>query len=216
MIKAPDPQLIAGGGEKVRTLTADYTVVLSMGGQAMTLGQSVNFVLPDKLHRVMKTPMGDQTMVINGDRGYSSSGGQNRPLPGEMVVEQFQDLNRELLVLASSLGRPDLEAVSGGSEEVEGTPCDVAAVSLGGTESRLYIDADGKVVKQSYQGKHPMLRTPGQMEVLYSDYREVDGWMVPHKHVMTFEGDELATISVDAISINGAVEDALFELPAGE
>lgn len=204
------------GGRKVQSVTSDSTVTLNLGGQAMTLGQTVNFVLPDKLRMVMKTPMGDQAMVINGRRGFASAAGQSRPLPGEMVSEQLQDLNRELLVLAGSLGQSDLKAFSGGSTKIEGTPCDIAAVSLDGSEARLCIDADGNVIRQSYQGKHPMQRTPGKIEVLYSDYREVDGWMVPHKQVMTFEGEELATISVDSIAINGAVESTWFELPEGE
>jgi len=207
---------LIGGGEPARSVKADYTVVLSLGGQAMTLGQSVDYVPPDKMRMVMKTPMGEQTLVINGDKGYAASAGQSRPLPGEMVADQREDLNRDLVILAGAQGRPDFEAVAAGSAEVDGTACDVAAVSLAGTESRLCIAADGKVLKQTYQGQHPMQRTPGKMEIVFSDYRDVGGRMLPHKQVMTFEGQPLATISVNSISINGDVESSLFDLPDGE
>jgi predicted Zn-dependent peptidase len=207
---------IAGDGAKVTSVKTDMTMEVKMGGQSMALGQSVAFELPDKMSVTVSTPMGEQKIVINGDRGVMSMGGQQRPLPEEMVADQFKQLTRDLLLLANSLGEEGLEAVAAGKEEVDGRSCDIVAVSFQGAESRLFVAPDGTVVKQVYQGNHPMQRTPGTIEVHFSDYREVDGRMIPHKRVMHFDGEEFASVSIDAISINPELEAGMFEMPASD
>jgi hypothetical protein len=201
---------VGRGQEPVETVQADYSVEMSMGGQTMSLGQNVVLQMPDRLLQTISFMGQEQTVVINGDKGYVLADGQKRAFQGEQATEELEDLNRDLLVLVSRAG--DVEAVAAGQEEVDGGICDVVAVTLEGIESRLCIDADGMVVRQSYQGKHPMQQTPGRMEVTYSDYREVGGRMVPHMQVMTFDGQALATISVNSIEINAELDGSLFEL----
>ena len=190
-----------------------YTTALSMGGQQMSVGQDVSFILPNKMRTILKTPMGEQVIVLNEDKGYQGFGGQNQPLPGDSVEEGLKQLGRELLVLAGNAGHPEVEAVAAGTENVNGTECQVVAVTFMGMESRLYVDADGKVVKQAYQGKHPLQGTPGLIEIIFSDYSDVDGRLVAHKRVMSFEGQEVATSTLDSIQINPELDVALFEVP---
>jgi hypothetical protein len=184
-----------------------------MGGQTMSLGQDVSLVYPDKVRQTMKTPMGEQVVVLNGSKGYMSAGGQTQTLPSAVIEDEQLKLGRDLLVLLNNAGSPTLEAVAAGADEVNGSPCDVIAVTFRGAESRLCVAGDGMVVKQSYQGKHPMQGTPGLMEVLFSDYGEVDGRLIPHKRVIHFEGQELATITLDAIELNPDIDVAQFEMP---
>ncbi len=61
---------------------------------------------------------------------------------------------------------------------------------------------DGTVLRQTYQGKHPMQQTPGMIEVLFSEYSDVSGHLIAHKQVMTFEGQPLATVTVNSIELN--------------
>jgi hypothetical protein len=130
------------------------------------------------------------------------------------VAYQISDLSRQLLFLVSGVGDDSLEAVAAGSEDVDGAPCEIVAVSYGGTESRLWIAADGTVTKQVYQGKHPMQGTPGTIELRFSDYREQDGRMIPYKQTMLFEGEELGTMEINTIAINPELAADTFEIPA--
>ena len=96
---------------------------------------------------------------------------------------------------------------------MDGAACDVLAVSYKGADSRLWVNDQGRVVKQTYQGNNPMTRTPGQFEVFYSDYRTQDGRQIPFKEVIKIDGDEAMTLPLEKFEVNPQVETALFEKP---
>jgi hypothetical protein len=152
-------------------------------------------------------------VVLNGSRGVMRAGGQSQPVPATMVEEGLQDLSRELLVLASHRDSPKIEAVAAGKADVDGRSCDVVVVSYGGTESRLCVDETGKVLKQTYNGKHPVNQTPALVEVLFSEYGDVDGRLVPHKQVISYDGQELMTVTLNSMQINPELDSAQFEVP---
>jgi predicted Zn-dependent peptidase len=207
---------IAGAGMKIKSMSADMTRSMKMGGNSIPLGESVTVELPDKLNVKRTLPMGEQKIIINGDQGKVMMGTQQQDLPAAMVKEQVQELSRDLLFLANSLGAEGLEAVAAGTEEMDGVTYDIVSVTFNGLESRLYVAPDGTVAKQVYQGKHPVQQTPGTVEMLFSDYREVDGRTYPFKRVMNFEGEEVLSTSVDKVSFNPEVEAGMFEMPASD
>jgi hypothetical protein len=184
-----------------------------MGGQAISLKQKTSVILPDQMLVIVSTPMGEQKIVVNGDRGVMSMGPQKQDMPGEMIAQQKEELWRNLVILASYLNSDELESVAGDSDEVDGTGCDMVAVTFRGTESRLCVAEDGKVLKQSYRGNHPMQRVPGTMELLFSDYHEVDGRMLPFKEVLNFEGEKLAETTYEEILIDPELSADLFAIP---
>jgi hypothetical protein len=191
-------------------MDGDYTIALNMGGQTMSLGQQITIEMPDKIRQVFKTPMGEQIVLINGDRGMVMAGGQKQPFPESQVADQLQELNRELLFLVGHAH--DAEAVAGGREEVDGSPCTVVSVGFEGIESVLCVEDNGKILSQTYQGEHPMQRTPGEIIVVYSDYRDVSGYNLPHKRLMNFDGQEFATIATNAIAVNPELDPSTFEI----
>jgi predicted Zn-dependent peptidase len=201
------------GAAEIASVVSDSTIAFSLGGQTMSLTQDMSLVLPDKLHQTIKTPMGDQMLVINGDQGYMKAGGQTQPLPGSAIEDQLKDLGRELLVLMGNRDNPEMEALAAGSDNVDGTSCDLMAVNFMGSESRICVADDGTVIRQSYQGKHPMQQTPGMIEVRFSEYSEISGHLIAHKQVMTFEGQPLATITLNSIELNPDIDSTIFEMP---
>jgi hypothetical protein len=89
------------------------------------------------------------------------------------------------------------------------------AVELDGTSYTLGIDpAAGQVLSLSYQRRGPE-GTFGQFVQVFSDFRTVDGLTLPFKISATFNSqpwkDQSSTI--EAITINGKVDPALFERP---
>ena len=78
------------------------------------------------------------------------------------------------------------------------------AVTLMGAESRLCVDGDGNIVRQIYQGRHPMQQTPGTLELAFSDFTDMDGAQVPKSQVMYFDGQEIAKMTLESFSMNGA------------
>jgi predicted Zn-dependent peptidase len=205
-----------GAAEPVRSLQASTNVTVNMGGQSMSMLQETSIALPDKVRHTVQTPMGEQVLVINGGKGVGQGGGRTAPLPADMVEKSLRQLGRELLFLADHAGDPELEAVAAGADEVDGAACEIVSVSFEGSESRLCIDETGKVLKQSYKGQHPFLGTPGLIELRFTDYEEIEGRQLPRTQTILFDGDEVATQTVESMEINPELDAALFELPATE
>ena len=55
-----------------------------------------------------------------------------------------------------------------------------------------------------------MERTPGVMEIIFSEYTDIDGRMLPNKRVMTFDGQELMTMTMLEMKVNADIDEALF------
>lgn len=200
--------------DSVRAIRTVGSMEINLGGQAMTLGRDVLLVFPDKVRQVQKTPMGDITAVIKGSEGFVQMNGQTRALPAEQVQSQMQELMRDLRMLVRNHADAGLEAVAAGSETLDGKPCDIVAVSYKGSDSRLWVDAQGRVLKQTFRGTHPMTRAPGQFEALFSDYRTLDGRQVPFKETIKIDGEDAMTLTLEKFEVNPQVEMAQFDQPA--
>jgi hypothetical protein len=202
---------IRGGRPAVTSLEGDYTLALNMGGQTMSIGQKVAIRLPDKVRQTVNTPMGAQSVVINGTRGMASAGGQSQGVPQDDVADELEDLKRELVFLASRVD--DVDAVAGDATEVDDRACTLVATSLDNVESVLCIAQDGAVLSQSYQGTHPFQGTPGEVTVIFSDYRDAGGYSIPHKRLLKFDGQTVVTLTANSIALNPEIDDSTFELP---
>jgi len=202
---------IRGDQAAVTSIQGDYTIALSMSGQTMSLGQKVAIRLPDKVSQTVSTPMGNQAVVINGTRGMMSAGGQSQAVPASDIAEELEDLKRELIFIVSQIDA--VEAVAGETSDVDGNACTLVAATLEGIESVLCIAEDGSVLSQSYQGTHPFQGTPGQVTVVFSDYRDAGGYSIPHKRVMLFEGEAVVTLTTNSVALNPQIEDSVFEIP---
>ncbi len=206
-------KLNRGIDEPIRSLAVGFTMIASIGGEPISMTQELSVVLPDKTRQVVKTPLGEQVLVFNGTRGVAMSELGSVPIPPERVAEALESLALDLLVLASHAGSPELKAVAAGSDEWDGVGCDLVSVSFMGAESRLCVDPTGTVLFQRHQGKHPLEGNPGVMEVFYSDYRELDGRLVPYTRLIRFEGQDLVKMTLDSMAINPDLSPDLFDLP---
>jgi len=200
--------------DKVSALRTAGTIQISMGGQSISLNQTVVYVFPDKMRIDQKTPMGEMATVVSGTEGFALRGGKSMPLPPEQIQERQKTMGRDLRFLVRYSDDPTLEAVAAGQEAVDGTQCDVIAVTFRGVESRVWVDPSGKVLKQAYQGTNPLTRSPGQAEAFFSDYRDHEGRQVPHKQVVRFDGQDVMTLTLDSFEVNPQVDAAQFEKPA--
>jgi zinc protease len=204
------------GGEapsSVDAIRSSGTMTINMGGQSMSMKRTVLIDFPDRLRQAMQTPMGEQVVVLAGEGSFMSFGGQVRPIPAEKVQEEARDLARDLRFIVRYHDDESLEAVAGPPEEVDGEPCRALAVTLRGVASRLCAAADGRVLAQSYQGKHPLTQAPAQIENRFSDYRMVDGHLVPHTQVVLVDGEEVMVMKLESFEVNPVIDPALFARP---
>ena len=200
--------------KKAEGMQSTMKIDLSMGGQSVSMKQTMTFVFPDKSRQVMSTPMGEQTVVMNGAESFAKMGDKVQPLPASAAQEQQKDQSRNLLFLLRSHDDPALEVVADTEEAVDGVNCRVIATSFKGVESRLWVAPDGKVLKQTYQGNNPITRAPGNIEAVYSDYRAEGPVQIAHKQARRMDGQQIMAITIETFELNPKVDASLFQKPA--
>jgi hypothetical protein len=195
----------------VKAIASEATLTVSLQGQQIGLARTSLTVFPDRIREVVRSPMGEQTQVIVGDRGWMEMGGQRRDMPAEMVAKQLQDLGRDLRTIVRYADDPALEALAGQPQEVNGTTYETLVVKYRGAESEILVAADGTVAFQRYAGVNPLTGAPGAVEVELLGYQEVGGRQVPHEQLIKVDGDPIGRSSLTKFEIDPAFDPAVFE-----
>jgi hypothetical protein len=125
-----------------------------------------------------------------------------RNLPDQLKQNAQGQLARNNFVLLSGSGgfQPQFE----GRQKVGDADADVIALTREGDVIRLFVGADGKVLKKAYRGPSPMGGT-ADIEEVYSDYRDVSGLSVPHRLEVSLDGQKFADTTVTEVKINSGV-----------
>lgn len=123
-----------------------------------------------------------------------------------------KELHREPIVLLRARAQPDFKAslASKGEQTLEHVD-----IELRGFATTLTIDsATGRVVSQTYKGRGPG-GVLGETVINYSDFRTVDGLLLPFKVTATFDGQPFPALSAttEAITINAQLDPSTFKKP---
>ena len=205
-----------GGDDPAATsaVRTKATVEISVQGQSLSLGQDFLVVFPDRVFQALQTPGGEQIVVVDGNEGFVMAAGQSQALPADRVKKQQEELLRDYRTLVRMVDNAELELLAAGEEEIEGAACEILAVRFGEVATRFWVDAEGKILKQAYQGVHPFTQAPGAFEVFFSEYREQDGRLIPFVRRTNIDGNEFAVSTADSIEVDPEVDEGLFEKPA--
>jgi YHS domain-containing protein len=129
------------------------------------------------------------------------------------------DFGRQVLPLLHARKASGLQAAALGSAVVEGRKVDRVRVRNGGVDVTLGLDpASGLIQIVSFVDRSTTTGEYGEYTILYSDYRKVGDLTLPFSERALFNGvqDDAVTRTIEAISINPALDRALFEPgPAG-
>ncbi len=191
----------------------DMTVDVG-GGNMMTLSAVELFQLPNRLKKTITTPMGEMNIIFDGSQGWQVMGPNSAPLPETEIANTHKEISRDLIVLFSAYEKNGLTPVYGGSGEQNGSSVDyVHFVDDAGDDLvRLAIDASSHLpVGQHYFGKTPA--GPGEIEVSFSDFKEISGIKTPFVVKVTSNGATVMETTVSKIVINAEVSAESFAKP---
>jgi outer membrane lipoprotein-sorting protein len=100
-----------------------------------------------------------------------------------------------------------------GEETVDDVKCTVLEqVFSDGHVAIIYVDANTHLL---YKTKQPSLNQMGievDTEVVFSDYKDVDGMPAPHLVTIFQDGEEFAIMTVSEIKYNSDFEDSFFKM----
>ena len=141
--------------------------------------------------------------------------GPNPPqeAPGPQTAYARQDAEFDSVFVDYKEKGHKIELV--GQETVAGKPAyHLRVTKKGGPPQEFYLDADTGLEKRISMS----LQSPGGPAVInvteFSDYRSVDGRLVPFLTRQLQNGTVMATSTLDKVEFNVPVEDSFFKMPA--
>ncbi len=194
--------------------TEGTTTINAPNGQMELKGKSV-FVLPNRLHSEISTPMGSMTRVVDGDTGWMAMGPQARDLPasavGEMKRALYTTAGCALLVREVVGGK--LQAQALGTAQFEGAPADDVLVLVGESPIHVYLaPGTGEIL-----GVKQMTRTqegPAEAIDVYGARQVVSGLKIPFESTQKVKGEVRAASKLTSVKINAGYSEDVFKKPA--
>jgi outer membrane lipoprotein-sorting protein len=206
-----------GGLEKIKgTNTVRMTgsvVARDMSGREMTGTMTMVAKRPNLMRR--DVDVGGQHIVnaFDGSTLWTAMGnGTAQQVPATQNAYAAQDAEFDSVFVDYKEKGHKIEFV--GKETVDGVPVyHLKVTKKGGPPQDYYLDAEtGLEKKISVTGRGP---DGSQMVNVteFSDYRSVDGSMVPFVLKQRQNGTVIATTTLDKVEFNVAVDDGLFRIP---
>lgn len=187
------------------------TAVTPQGEMGLTA--EITMAYPDRVRAEMRTPMGNMTQILNADEAWVTSARGTMPAPQQMKQQMQANLWRNIAYLFAHSDSAGVTVQYLGSEDVEGTRCEVIQVTPQGVKpTKLYLDAKTlRPTMMRYQGTN-MAGAPVSSEERFSDFREVSGVMLPFGSVTYQDGRKAQESRASEIKINVDVDGSQFEV----
>jgi YHS domain-containing protein len=141
----------------------------------------------------------------------SSSGTWIREEQVRAALER--EFYRQPLAILKSRRDPKFSAVASGSGKVGDVDVEFVDVGFKGATTRLAIDQQsGHILQIAYRGRNGSI---GEIVRTFSDFKEVDGLMLPFKIEDSFNGKPIAnpTIRYTSVTLNAKLNEELFQKP---
>jgi len=203
----------AMGGVKKLAGVRSYRMVSSLNVKGptgdMALDADETTVFPDKQRQVMKTPMGEMTMVVSADAGFMSMGGNLRDIPGSQKKEMLDSIRDAPVWLGSKVDDPAYTFSISGDAKVGTIDTRVLEISGEGLRVKWCIDPKTGDLLRTIKS------TPqGEQTVDFSDFRDVSGIRLPFKGTIKVGGEDSGVFQIKSFELNPPVDDSAFQKPA--
>ncbi len=170
---------------------------------------------PDSVWQETVRPTFTLVSVVTPSESFIVVNNSARPMPKANGTSIYNELNHELIVLFRARNRSEFKAWATGNDRIGETAVERLDVELPGFTTTLGIDPKtGRVLSQTYRGRGPG-GVLGEIVISYSDFRPVEGLLLPFKMSATFDGQPFPALSatIEAATINGQIDPASFKKP---
>ncbi|MGH9348498.1 MAG: insulinase family protein [Vicinamibacterales bacterium] len=197
----------------VRTVTAVATTTLHLQQGPMESTTKTYIVYPDQFRVDAAVAGANIVQVYNAGEAWMTNpaGTQDAPPP---VKDSFAaSVRRDMIPLLIGAAEGALTATLLPEEGQDGRTLRVVEISGEGLAPvRLYADAAGLVVRQSFTAPGPDGRDM-LAEESFSDYREIDGVKVPFVAALSHDGRPVLTRTLTDVRFNAPIDARLFSRP---
>ena len=204
-----------GGAERlaeVKSLRINSSMEVTSPQGTMQMQTRALVSLPGRLRFETLLPFGVMAQVLNGEKSFMQTPQGAQPLVVEQRQRLASNLSRLVPVLLASRQEEGFRAVAQGEEDVNGTKVQKVYVESAGESQTLGIDTEGKIVSVEYEGLG-MSGAPGEIFQTFSDFREVEGLILPFASTTKFNGEVMMLGTNELVEVNPEVDEEAFEMP---
>lgn len=198
--------------ENISALQQVQTVTLSTPQGERQIDTEMQLVLPDQLRIDVQTPGGRMSQIINGDTAHIVTPQGSRQAPSSQVTQLKSTLWRELPYLFAQTGVEGLTVQYMGTEEVDGQSMQLLRIQPPGdaTAFRMVLDSESmRPAMLRFQGT-TRDGAPAETRQELTDYREINGMMLPHTVVVYRDGRQVQRLDVSSYRINPSIDESRF------
>lgn len=197
----------------VENIVLESNNTISSAGGQMEAQISITLLYPDKYRQDVNTPQGTVSMIYDGEAAVASSAMGTNLLPPALTTAIKDSVFRDPIQLLVYLSQNESAQIQfAGSEEVNGKPTSILVTEQpSGEMLKIYIsEKTNYIVKLVYRETEQGVTL--NKENIYSDFREVDGIIIPHSFVQNIEGNPFIDSRSTSIKLNTEIDETLFEI----
>ncbi|MGB2906273.1 MAG: hypothetical protein WBB73_04180 [Candidatus Aminicenantaceae bacterium] len=205
----------ASGGRKALEAIKDTTMVgeMDMPSMGMSASMTIYHKEPNKFRQDMEV-MGMQiTNAFDGEVGWmlNPQAGGVQDMPSDALEEAKK---RAFEFGNSAFLNPEKYGISyefKGKEKIEDKEYFVLVQTFPNDEiNTMYIDTKTNLLHLIKQKATDMMGAPTDQEMIFSDYRKVDGILASYSMTIFQGGEEFGLFTLMEIKFNSGLEDSLF------
>jgi hypothetical protein len=207
-----------GGLEALRSITSmQVTGEVEMPSVGMTMPLTITSKRPAMVHVRVEIPaMGAEVIqAYDGEDAWENNpmGGGLKKMAGEQARNMKEQADMDGLLVDYEAKGYAVHYV--GEEEVNGSNTKKLRVMRpDSSEVFVYLDAESFLqVKMEADGTNPMTGAKAKMETFMSDFREVDGMMMPFAMKVVMDGQVFQVITFKEVKTNVEVDETIFAYP---
>jgi hypothetical protein len=207
---------VRGGIEplkKVTSVVADTETTIYFEQKTMTSTTRTYIAYPDKFRVDAKIENAEIVQVYDSGSAWMRDPTGVHEAPPPMREDFGNNVRRDTIpmLIAAAEGKYSVKLLP--EEGREGRVLRVLEISGAQLPPvRLYVDPQGLIARQAFSAPGPDGK-PVQVEEVFSDYRKVDGIMVPYKAELVRQGRTILTRTIRTVTLNAPVDPALFTRP---
>ena len=195
------------GGAAINNVKALHRVGTAKQGQ-MDIEFDEIVVLPDSSRRILKTPMGEMTMVMTPSAAFVFGPMGTQDLPGSQRTAMEAENKTDLLTVLRNINNPAYTFTVTGTEQVGGVNAQILQVNAGGSNFKWYVDpATGRILRKVSTGRM------GEQVTEYADWKTVGGINMPHTMTVSAGGQQMGGATLTTLEVNPTVDPKIFEKP---
>jgi zinc protease len=164
---------------------------------------------PDSSRRIMKTPMGEMTMVMTSDAAFMSSPMGSQDMPGSQKTAIHNESRADIIGVLKNIDNPKYIFTVAGTAKVGTADASILSIDADGSPVKYVVDpTSGKILQRLSSSPR------GDAVTDYTEWKTFDGITLPVSFTTTTAGQPSGSGKMTAMEINPTVDPKIFEKPA--